>query len=643
MSSFECKQRSFSESDLFANAASSSSSASSWSAAPRGLTRGSESAVPLPRETRGGSEPSAPHKDTASHSGRRPLLTGLFDWLTEAPAAARGITDGARTQAAVAQAEDKLTKHGWFDSVTEREAAQALQALLDLPPSLRSSAIGALTPEAFERMIETLPRSGLLEASSLLASTHDPVKKLKLWAKYHQAKAAVDASAERGQTADEGTEGARSEVQKENHRLNARRDQIVHTTAGEIAEEVQHLLERQKKGGALQEAEVDALIQRKEHEHRIEMKHNVNLTNDLTAGSRTDPAHKPTERVSWSDRELGQLESALGRLPQEHVRGNQSLDEIRRTRADQTWDSLWQRWVDAPAGGYTSCADRSVRVTDIGAADRPGSAWLIDDHSELARHEPGGKGPRAALSGLEVVVTHEIGHTLQAQIPQVFKDYKATAGWEGLDRREVNERLVDWFPAGEHRSYARGMVNQMDALRGPDYRSRTVLPWDGRQYRIDPYGEGFLSVRRGAVPDHEQWDYARTDPNEHFAEHYAKAVHAPESLDADLNGEAQQAVEDAQAALAEVQADPLKEGMESTIQRLEANQSIRQMRGRLWKMMREDVFHLSQHEVDAQVRLFAAQVPGDRRFLVEEFRAKAALCMTKDQLAGLMAAYGAKR
>jgi hypothetical protein len=58
--------------------------------------------------------------------------------------------------------------------------------------------------------------------------------------------------------------------------------------------------------------------------------------------------------------------------------------------------------------------------------------------------------------------------------------------------------------------------------------------------------------------------------------------------------------------------------------------------------MREDVFHLPQAEVDGKIRVFAAKLPPDKISLGDEFKRKAAMCVTPQQLRDLEAEYNAK-
>lgn len=58
--------------------------------------------------------------------------------------------------------------------------------------------------------------------------------------------------------------------------------------------------------------------------------------------------------------------------------------------------------------------------------------------------------------------------------------------------------------------------------------------------------------------------------------------------------------------------------------------------------MREDVFHLSQADVDGKTAAFTSKLPPDKLALGDEFKQKAAKCMTPQQLQDLEAEYNGK-
>lgn len=525
------------------------------------------------------------------------LFAGLLDGV-----APRGDPERVR---AAQDAVERLLAGGDVDAVTSVEARRALAVIRSLPAPLSGRLIETLSPGAFARLLEHLPPLSLLAAGALIPEVHAPVRKLLLWSRYHPVRAIADAASERLRTSDEGNGRSRSAAQAENVRQNARREQIVDTTTREVEEETRFLLQQSKEGTELQEADVDALIRRKTREHRIEMAHNVDLTSDVTSGTRTDPAHMPTERASWSEAELDELAACLTRVPAAHVRNNPGLREIRRIRAAQAWDGVQKGWAALNQGGSVDPVAQAVHVTDLGAAGAP---WRIHARSALAH------AGAVVPTRLQEVLAHEIGHTLKGHNPGSFRAFERAAGWKSLSPREMD---------------ARGGFSEV----------RDVAARVDKSCRADPYGDGCLAVDRDAIPAGSDWDYARVHPYEHFAEHYTKAVHAPEALYADLVSGPQDEVVRARVALRKMRAGPKSGAFARAAQAVLHAESVQAARGEAWRIMREDVFRLHPSDVAMQVRRFAARVPAGRPGLVAAFRAEAAMCVTRGQLAALWAAY----
>ena len=61
-----------------------------------------------------------------------------------------------------------------------------------------------------------------------------------------------------------------------------------------------------------------------------------------------------------------------------------------------------------------------------------------------------------------------------------------------------------------------------------------------------------------------------------------------------------------------------------------------------WNLLREQVFHLGQGDVDAKVAAFTARLPPDKMALSGVFRQRAAMCMTPQQLQNLEAEFHAQ-
>lgn len=499
--------------------------------------------------------------------------------------------------------ERKLSYAALDGQVTTDEARESVTLLSSLPAAECGRVVSTMDPACFERILGILPTYSHRLLGPLLESCTDPERKLRLFGAYHKAAIRSDARLERQKTKDEGVPGKQTDAQKENQRLNQRRDSILEATVAEIDEETAFLIERQKGGTALSLQDVEALIQRKEYEHRIEMKYNVNLTNDIQQGNRRQADAKPTDRVTWSEKELTQLDAGLGRLPIEHVRNNQHLSEIRRTKLDKEWDKDKKEWVDDPhVGGYASPSDHSVHITDTGASGAP---WRTPKTSALAHHRADGTGREQQLSLMEEIIGHEIGHNVHQQDAALFQRFQAATGWEHLDRTTLKARLMAPAPAGQG----------LDATNA-----------DKKVKELD-------------------WDYAHSNPQDHFAEYYVKAIHAPESLYEQLKAKPSQELAEARKDVSRLQ----RRGSKTAAAHIaaakdKARQAERdqQSREKQWAILREDVFHLRQGDVDGRVAAFTAKLPANKVQLARAFKQKAAMCMTPQQLQDLEAEFHAK-
>lgn len=514
-----------------------------------------------------------------------------------------GLPESLRGDYVKTQVERKLSYAALDGQVTTDEARDSVTLLSSLPAAECGRVVSMMDPACFERILGTLPAYSHRLLGPLLESCTDPERKLRLFGVYHKAAIRSDARQQRQKTKDEGVLGKQTDDQKENQRLNQRRDSILEATDAEIDEETAFLIERQKGGTALSLQDVDALIQRKEYEHRIEMKYNVNLTNDIQQGNRRQADAKPTDRVTWSEKELTQLDAGLGRLPIEHVRNNQHLSEIRRTKLDKEWDKDKKEWVDDPhVGGYASPSDHSVHITDTGASGAP---WRTPKTSALAHHRADGTGREQQLSLMEEVIGHEIGHNVHQQDAALFQRFQAATGWEHLDRTTLKARLMAPAPAGQG----------LDATNA-----------DKKVKELD-------------------WDYAHSNPQDHFAEYYVKAIHAPESLYEQLKAKPSQELAEARKDVSRLQ----RRGSKTAAAHIaaakdKARQAERdqQSREKQWAILREDVFHLRQGDVDGRVAAFTAKLPANKVQLARAFKQKAAMCMTPQQLQDLEAEFHAK-
>lgn len=552
-----------------------------------------------------------------------------------------GLSDQDRVEFVAKHAEKKLAR-GFLDPVTDAEAGNALDTIKTLPPALQGKVVERMDHGAFERLVSEVPDDQREQFDTLMKNTHDPERKLKLWGEYHKAEVKHDAKKEKEKTADEGGFFSQTATQKENERLNDRRDKIVKSTRTEVDDEVEFLLKKSQSGG-LTEAEVDKLSQRKEHEHQIEMKYNVNLVNDQ--GARSSNGSK----IAWTDDELTAIESGLARMPKSHVTGNKLLKEIRRSDMQgEDKDKLAKDPNYRPhVGGDHN--DGVIRIYDLGVN---GIYRHTGDTRQMAdpRIMPAA-GP--TLSPLEETIVHEFGHDIHDQNPEAFKHFQQAAGWQsGFDSDDLaNKGLTE---------------QQIKDLKDKKVADVVV---DGRRYVLDPYSKGlfggarFLSSDDGAIPtlasgaatnpanvalglSGDTWDYARTNYKDHFAETYQKAIHTPEKLAHDLLDAPQQransltmqrdAKKTALEALKTRQPPPspaeqqaVQTSFDDAQKQLDDAQRDQGAQRQQFDIMRNEVFHTDQATATTAQRLRDKGVPPDK---VQEFLDKAARASTPEQI-----------
>lgn len=538
-----------------------------------------------------------------------------------------GLSEADRIKYTQNQVEKKLDSSGIFNTVTDGEATGALKTIKSLPPDLQGKLIEKMDKDAFENLLKEVPKDDRTQFDTLLQNTHDPERKLKLWGEYHKAKTESDAAAEERKTQDEGSWYWRTKEQKENKRLNDRRDEIVDSTRGEVDDEVAFLLEKQKKG-ALTEADVDALMQRKEHEHDIEMKHNVNLVNDT--GTRKDGT-----KIVWDNKELTDLESGLGRMPEDHVKHNSMLKEIRRSGV------AMRDGVEKPNIGGDH-GDGKIRVYDTGV--NPNAVYRhTGDNKELA--DPNiapGVGPQ--INQIEEVIIHEVGHDIHDQHPDAFKKFQAAAGWqEGMDDAALKSKGL----------------SDADILKIKG--GGEVVGKDGQHYEQDPYVTGkYLSYDEGSIltpangstpgaKNGDTWGYARSNYKDHFAEHYMKAILKPQTLAHDLIDAPQQRVQGqvasrdgkrAQLELlktmnpppSEAQLKRAQKDLDEAEAKVKDAEHDRDAQKQQFDIMRNDVFHTDKAASGAEARLLAKGVTPEK---LAAFREEAARVSTPEQVARL--------
>jgi len=548
---------------------------------------------------------------------------------------------------AVTKAHAKLDDSGWFNVVTDGEANEAMNLLNSLPPDQQGEAIKQLDQKSFDHLLDQVPSDRREEFKSLVDNTHDPERKLELWGEQHKSEVANDAKKEHEKTKDDGSWlFGRNAEQERNHRLNERRDDIVKSTDHEVDDEMKFLLDKQAKG-TLTEQDVLDLEARKEHEHRIEMKYNVNLTNK-------DGTRKDGTKIAWSEGELNQVESALAHMPEGHVKDNTLLKEIKRS--DQSAD---EKDPNHPRIGGQH-GDGVISIYDLGAT---GNYRHTGDTHELA--DPNLRGVDGQplsktgdrIGSIEETLNHEFGHDIHDQNPDAFKRYQQAAGWQ----EDVGDKQM-----------ADAGISAADIAAIKAGTKTDVKGSDGKVYKPDPYNDHHvLAVNDGAIPEPgtgatpnsatggDTWDYARTNYKDNFAEQYTKAINVPEKLAKDLidapaarvnnertNRDAAQTGRDtAQADLAaakaktpidrreiddhQAQLDAANKRLEDANKRLDDANKDQVAQKTEYDIMRNDIFHADQATNAAAKRLADKGVDPAK---IAEFRAKAARAQTPQQV-----------
>jgi hypothetical protein len=550
--------------------------------------------------------------------------------------------DGEISQAwvddAVAKSHQKMERSITDWAVTDAEAVEAMNNLNSLPDAEQGQAIKQLDSGDFSKLLHEVPEERREEFKSLVDNTHDPQRKLELWGEYQKSHVANDAKKDAEATKDVGWWPFESAEQDKNRHRNSARDRTVSDNNDEVDDELK-FLEEKAKAGTLTEADVEALEHRKEHEHQLERKYGVDITNK--EGTRANGT-----KIAWTDDELDQIDSALGRVPEASVIDNDHLKKI--VRSDISSDE------DDPAnpviGGQHSTSG-VITIYDVGKD--PG--YRIDGaNRELADPSVAPSVP-STLGSIEVSLDHELGHDMHDKNPDAFKRYKDAAGWQAdVDDDQMKDK---------------GGISQadIDALRqaSKDHKHKEIVGKDGKVYENDPYSKGDIiaydkdalpttaDAQPGATPiNSDTWWYQRENPKDDFADQYTKAVHTPETLAKDMidapatrvtNANAQLKVDsDALAAeQAKPTPDPIvisaltakKQTSEAEVAAANKEQTARKTQ---FDIMRDDIFHTNTATDEAVKRL---EAKGVDRAKIDEFKAKAARASTPQQIKVLESGY----
>jgi hypothetical protein len=540
-----------------------------------------------------------------------------------------------------------------------KDATVAVHVLRTLSPAQQKLAMNKMSKADFEHLLKITPKDNRELFDSLLKNCANPERKLLLWAEYHKSKTANDVKGKHediplldqamGVLLGHPTEKAQAV-----ERHNTKREDIAKTTEKEVDEETKHLLARMKAGKKVTTGEIDRLAERKDFEHEIEFRQLVNITNDVNEpGTKLANTTKPTERASWTKNELTQLASGLDRLPEEATTDNTLLKEIRRSKMRKDFDATKKKWVNDPNVGGDH-GDGVITVYDTGVS---GSYRHTGQTSDLGDHHKGKKTPRGPLSPLEETVVHEVGHDIHDLHPEVMDKLKRTTGW--TDVADKNALKTQLKAAGLSDAAANAKITQLESERADNYGKEGITV-NGTTYKVDPYSDGgFLSHKEKAIPKGAEWDYARTNYKDHFAEMYTKAVHVPEKLHRDLveqpkrnteskEKEHQKLVDKLAALRAKGPPDPKRvEKLEADIKAAQADvdqaKDVQKMYEEQWSIMRQDVFHMNDAKVDETAKALQGHVPAGKEKeaakLQEEFKNRAEKVVTPQQLEDLEKQY----
>lgn len=556
--------------------------------------------------------------------------------------------DGLKAITDKGDAERLLTAKGLDAS---KQAAQALDILLLIPDSHRGKVIDELDCKAFENLCNRISEAERERFMRLVEVAHNPERKLALWAAAHKSRATNDIVREQGDmgppiptyTDDDGEVWEDEEVEEEivgklskeqlrRRKRHRRRLEAVESTHTEVDTEVKALMAKSKKQ-QLTLADVDAMVERKELEYKVEQAHNVNLTTqshprvyDFAKG----------ENVAWETDELKEVDLTLGRL--DHAKDPDSFKELRRTESHGVWDGV--------GGQYHG---DHIEVRDGGATTTPGYRHGGHDRegvSDAFKTEHGEK-----IGTLEFVLTHEIGHDYAARHEKTYEAFQKAAGWEKV---KVDALVADGVSEED--------IDTLDARRANPSGKTYDISGKTRIYNpVAGSKDEYWAVPLTAIPAQYEagddttldatWDYARVSPDEHFAETYAKAVHVPEQLYEDLIVKPARAVEKARDAyepltrqIAKLEADPSRSNMlklanlRAIAAALKADltkaETAQKQQAAQFELMRNDVFGTDKAVKQSLERLKAKKLGLDK---IEEFTERAAKLSTPEQIAFLEA------
>lgn len=538
---------------------------------------------------------------------------------------------------------------------TGENARKAVEILLEIDASRRGKMVDELSGKAFENLLERVPDADRERFFQLLAGATRADRKLLLWAEAHKSRAENDVARNKGdagqdvplrpvQDEDSGAwsmeidqeekdevEGKYTRTQMINRKRRNRRVAAVETTKQEVDVEVARLMAKAL-AGELTVADVDQMTNRKDLEYQVELENNISLTSH---GTRGPEDHKT--QVEWSRSELETLRTTLARLP--HVLNPDGFQSIDR-------QGYYSNWLDG-IGGYTHFG-KDIDIYDAAMIRAPGFGHGGDKRemvSDEFRRQHGD-----TISAEELVVTHEIGHDVSRQEPKAFDAMTRASGWTKV---KVDELRKDGVTEKDIAKLDQRRTNP-NAERGDEIAGNlnTYAPITG--------GDEYWAVPKTAVPqsnearlggdNEDTWVYSKVNPDEQFAETYAKAVHVPETLHDELVDRptaaaraAEQKVTALQKQIDDLQKNRATPNKEATLARLQqdlasaqqtakAKDTAKAQRGEEFRVMREDVFHTDKAVAIPVERLGAKKVSAAK---LAEFERRAAVASTPEQIAYL--------
>lgn len=376
--------------------------------------------------------------------------------------------------------------------------------------------------EATPRGAEKKPnaKKTALELKEIFDNEQDPQKKIIAWREYHT------------QLVNE-TVGSMEPNEKKPKIKNL----ILDSSKKEINEEfeyIQKLIKDNENPGASKhyspeelKKKIESLSERKSLELSIERDCDINIT----SGGKLTPGQNE-ESGRWTIDELKVLKKTLspGFLPANHVKYSNELQVIERA------------------------VGRELQGTDKAAGDydqNTGKIRLFDNYID----NKGGNANQTLEQKINKSLVHEIGHSVQFQLSKteegraLLKQYDSILEWQqhlgGGSAKDsmISEQEKAETPPGsapskdvheKAKKEAGQTLNALDQQRKLGFEDRDTHPIvvGSKRYVIDANSrdeeKNYYSYNSENMPEMSQ--YAKTNPNEYFAEHYMLEFCNPEQL-----------------------------------------------------------------------------------------------------------------